>query len=78
MGTVSKKLASNEEQNVISGALAIGLVATEGIGEWNPKRKAMLAMFKRMHHGSKAQAVYLDPARELLDAREHLGHVIEP
>ena len=62
MGAVSKKLASEEEKNVISSALAIGLVATDGIGEWKPK----------------AQAVYLEPARELLETREQLGHVVEP
>ena len=78
MGAVSKKLASEEEKNVISSALAIGLVATDGIGEWKPKRKAMLAIFKRIHHESKAQAEYLEPARELLETREQLGHVVEP
>jgi hypothetical protein len=78
MGAVSKKLASEEEKNVISCALAIGLVATDGIGEWKPKRRAMLSMFKQMHHGPKAQEAYLDPARELLETREQLGHVIEP
>lgn len=72
------ELTSRYEKNVISSALAIGLVATDGIGEWKSKRKAMLTVFERMHHGPKAQDTYLEPARELLEKREQLGHVVEP
>ena len=78
MGVVLNKLASKDEKNVISCALAIGLVATDGIGEWESKRKSMLALFEGMHHGPKDQGMYLDPARELLETREQLGHVVEP
>ena len=74
---VMLELASEDEKNVISCALAIGLVATDGIGEWKSKRKAMLAVFERMHLGPKAEGEYLERARELLETREQLGHVIE-
>ena len=76
MGVVLK-LASEGERDVMSWALAIGLVATDGIEEWKSKREAMLAVFERMHRGPKAQGAYLDPARELLETREQLGHIIE-
>ena len=36
--SVVLELVSPEEKNVISTALAIGLVATEGIGEWKSTR----------------------------------------
>ena len=71
------ELASEDEKKVISWALAIALIATDGIGEWKSKREAMLAVFERMHRGAKAQDAYLDPARELLETREQLGHIIE-
>ena len=48
-------LASEDEKKVISWALAIALIATDGIGEWKSKREAMLAVFERMHRGAKAQ-----------------------
>ena len=74
---VMLELASKDEKDVISWALAIALIATDGIGEWKSKREAMLAVFERMHRGPKAQDPYLDPARELLETREQLGHIIE-
>ena len=70
-------LACTEERNVISTALAIGLVATEGIGEWKSTREVMLAVFERMRPDSQAQGAHLDAARELLETREQLGHVVE-
>jgi hypothetical protein len=74
---VMLELGSKDEKDVISWALAIGLIATDGIGEWKTKREAMLAVFERMHRGPEAQDAYLDPARELLETREQLGHIIE-
>jgi hypothetical protein len=74
---VMLELASKDEKDVISWALAIGLIATDGIGEWKTKREAMLAVFERMHRGPEAQDAYLDSARELLETREQLGHIIE-
>ena len=68
---------AKEEKNVISTALAIGLVATEGIGEWKSTREVMLAVFERMRPDSQAQGAHLDAARELLETREQLGHVVE-
>jgi hypothetical protein len=75
--SVVLELASTEEKNVISTALAIGLVATEGIGEWKSTREVMLAVFERMRPDSQAQGAHLDAARELLETREQLGHVVE-
>ena len=75
--SVVLELASTEEKNVISSALAIGLVATEGIGEWKSTREVMLAVFERMRPDSQAQSAHLDAARELLETREQLGHVVE-
>ena len=62
---VMLELASEDEKKVISWALAVTLIAT------------MLAAFERMHRGPEAQDAYLDPARELLETREQLGHIIE-
>jgi hypothetical protein len=74
---VMLELAAKDEKDVISWALAIGLIATDGIGEWKTKRETMLAVFERMHRGPEAQDAYLDSARELLETREQLGHIIE-
>ena len=75
--SVVLELASTEEQNVVSTALAIGLVATEGIGEWKSTREVMLAVFARMRPDSQAQGAHLDAARELLETRVQLGQVVE-
>ena len=40
---VMLELASEDEKKVISWALAIALIATDGIGEWKSKREALLA-----------------------------------
>ena len=54
--SVVLELASTEEKNVISSALAIGLVATEGIGEWKSTREVMLAVFERMRPDFRLKA----------------------